>query len=198
MRLYFGPIKIEGGQHLPLDGPYVLAIKHFSRWDPMVVSLISRQPFRYMTNDNQFSGVQGWFLRHLGAYPVSLSQPQRSSLKHTIELLHQGQRVAIFPEGGIVRDQVLRTLKPGLARLIMTAERSAPSPKPIPIIPVALHYWPAAQRGAMITVKICPALTSQSAQAGTEKEQSHQLTRHLESVLRAALESLRHHSPQAF
>jgi 1-acyl-sn-glycerol-3-phosphate acyltransferase len=190
-RTFFGPLTVLGQENLPLDGPAVLAIKHYSRWDPLVIAQLQSKAIRFMTNANQFSGIQGWLLQRLGAFPIDLARPQKSSIRHTIELLHQGEIVGIFPEGGIVRDQPLRSLKPGVARLILQAELSAPQPLAIPITPIAIRYVPEAQRGAAVWIDISPAFSSQEFDASSDKDRAVQMTQHLETVLRDRLQFLR-------
>ncbi len=150
---------------------------------------------RFMTNANQFSGLQGWLLMRLGAFAIDLARPQKSSIKHMIDLLHEGEVVGIFPEGGIVRDEPLRSLKPGLARLILQAESSAV--QPIPIIPIALHYVPEAKLGASVWVDISPPFTSQQFSGESDKQKAAQITEHLETVLRGRLAQLRQQHPQS-
>jgi 1-acyl-sn-glycerol-3-phosphate acyltransferase len=195
LKRFFKEIHFQGLHHLPAQGPYVLAVKHFSRWDPLVVALITREPHRFMTNANQFSGVQGWLILRLGAFAIDLDRPQLSSLRHTIVLLRQGQRVVIFPEGGIVRDQILRPLKPGLARLVLQAENSPDLQHPIPILPVALHYEPTAQRGATVHVEIGAPLPRPTAAHLNEKERAEKLTEILETTLRSQIETLQKSFP---
>jgi 1-acyl-sn-glycerol-3-phosphate acyltransferase len=142
---------------LPVNGPLVLAPKHFSRWDPLVLGVLSLEPFWFMTNANQFVGVQGWFLRRLGAFPVDLNRPKLASFRLTIALLQAGKKLMLFPEGGIVRDQPVRSLKPGLARLVMQAEANLPSVA-IPVVPIALHYSPGAVWRSDVTIQIAPPL----------------------------------------
>jgi 1-acyl-sn-glycerol-3-phosphate acyltransferase len=196
--VFFKSILVQGQAHLPAQGPAVLAIKHYSRWDPLVIAQLQPDAVRFMTNANQFSGLQGWFLMRLGAFAIDLARPQKSSIKHMIELLHQDEIVGIFPEGGIVRDKPLRSLKPGLARLILQAESSAEQPRAIPIIPIALHYAPEAQFGASVCVDISPPFTSQkfSVSGASDKQKAAQITEHLEAVLRDRLAHLRRQSAQ--
>jgi 1-acyl-sn-glycerol-3-phosphate acyltransferase len=189
-RTFFGPLIVQGREHLPLHGPAVLAIKHYSRWDPLVIAQLQPKAIRFMSNANQFSGIQGWVIRRCGSFPIDLARPQKSSIKHMIELLHQGEMVGIFPEGGIVRDQPLRSLKPGTARLILQAESSAPQPIAIPITPIAIRYVPEAQWGAAVYVDISPAFSSQDFEATSDKERAVQMTQHLERVLRDRLQYL--------
>lgn len=191
IRLYFGPITITGREHLPNQGPLVLAPKHFSRWDPLILWLLSRQPLKFMTNANQFSGAQGWLIRRLGAFPVEIARPQFASLRYTVELLHTRTKLVIFPEGGIARDQPLRPLKPGLARLVLQAEATAPCPLRVPIIPIALRYEPGAQFGAKVFVHICPPLSSEDYPHQDDKETAQALTQGLQTSLLAGLAATR-------
>lgn len=189
-RTFFGSLTVQGREHLPVNGPAVLAIKHYSRWDPLVIAQLQTNAIRFMTNANQFSGIQGWLLRRLGSFPIDLARPQKSSIKHTIELLHQGEILGIFPEGGIVRDRPLRSLKPGTARLILQAESTAAQPLAIPITPIALRYEPEAQRGAAVYVDISPAFSSRDFEASSDKDRAAQMTQHLEKILRDRLQVL--------
>jgi 1-acyl-sn-glycerol-3-phosphate acyltransferase len=170
LHLYFSSIVVVGREYLPDRGPLVIAAKHFSRWDPLVLSLLSTEPLRFMTNANQFAGPQGWMIERLGAFPVNLSRPSVSSLRRAIDLIHAGRKLVIFPEGGIVRDQPLRSFKPGLARLVLQAEATAPEKMEIPIVPIALRYEPDAKLRSKVTLHISPPLyTSQYQQEGGEQ-----------------------------
>ncbi len=190
-RLYFGQIVIQGTENLPIKGPVVLAAKHFSRWDPPIVALLSHhEPLRFMTNANQFSGFQGWVIRRMGAFPVDLDKPQLSSLRHTVQLLQAGHKLVLFPEGGIVRDRPLRDLKPGLARLVLQAEATAPQPAQIPIVPIAIHYQPTAKFRARVIVQVCPPLYSQDFQQAHPKQTAQALTAGLQASLLKGLAAI--------
>lgn len=188
LTFYFGQIQIKGREHLPKQGPVVFASKHFSRWDPLLLALLSTQPLRFMTNANQFTGLQGWLIHRLGAFPVDLAHPQLSSLRHTIELLHTGNRLLIFPEGSIVRDQALRPLKPGLTRLVLQAEATA-STLTIPIVPIALRYKSGAYPGASVLIHISPPLYTKVYQQENDKQTAQVLTQALEPALIKGLEA---------
>lgn len=191
VRLYFNKLAIAGAEHIPPTGPVVLAAKHFSRWDPLVLATLSHEPLRFMTNANQFAGVQGWFIERLGAFPVDLAKPQLASLRHTVELLQQGQRLMLFPEGGIVRDLPLRDLKPGLARLVLQAESTAPKPLQIPIVPIAIRYLPAATWRSQVSIDVGAPLYSHNYQQSTEKQTAQALTQALQAALLEGLAALR-------
>ncbi len=189
LSLYFSQIIIQGFEHLPVNGPVVLAPKHYSRWDPVVLALLSVEPLWFMTNANQFSGIQGWFIRQLGAFPVDLARPQLSSFKYAIDLLKAQKKLVLFPEGGIVRDQPVRSLKSGFSRLVLQAE-SASGERGIPVIPIALHYNPAPVFRATVTIHISPPLYSANYRQDNEKQTAQALTQALQEALLEGMKEL--------
>ena len=189
LSLYFGQIIIQGAENLPESGPVILAPKHFSRWDPVVISLLSTQPLRFMTNANQFEGFQGWLIRKLGAFPIDLEHPTVSTMRCAIALLQAGKKLVMFPEGGIVQDQPLRSLKPGLARLVLQAEAKLPEAVSIPIVPIALRYDPTPNLCATIFITIGSPLYSQDYRQEHDKQTAIALTQALEDALLRGLES---------
>ena len=189
LSLYFSQIIIQGFEHLPVNGPVMLAPKHYSRWDPVVLALLSVEPLWYMTNANQFGGVQGWIIRRLGAFPVDLARPQVSSFRSAIAVLTAGKKLMLFPEGGIVRDQPLRPLKSGFARLVLQAE-SALGDGSIPIVPIAIGYQPNAVWRAKVIIHILPPLCSKDVWQGNEKQTAISLTQAVQESLLAGLREI--------
>ena len=190
LSLYFGQIIFQGYENLPESGPIVLAPKHFSRWDPLVISLLSTEPLRFMTNANQFEGFQGWFIERLGAFPVDLNHPTVSTMRCAIELLQAGKKLVMFPEGGIVRDQPLRPLKTGLARLVLQAEAKIPEAVAIPIVPIAIRYDPGAYLCANILINISSPLYSHDYRQENDKQTAIALTQALQNALLRGLENI--------
>ncbi len=183
LSLFFGSIVIRGVKHLPTQGPVVLAPKHYSRWDPFVLALLSVEPLWFMTNANQFAGIQGWFLQRLGAFPVDVEHPKIASFRYAIELLQAHKKLMLFPEGGIVRDQPLRSLKPGLARLVLQTEAVIPEPISIPIVPIAIHYRPTPTWRSHITITIRPPLYTTNYRQSGDKQTAQAITTALEASL---------------
>ena len=188
VHLYFSEIVIQGQEYLPESGSVVFAPKHFSRWDPLLIGLLSKEPLHFMTNANQFEGFQGWLIQRLGAFPIDLNHPKISSFRCAIELLQDGKKLVLFPEGGIVRDQPLRPLKTGLARLVLQAEAQAPEELKIPIIAIALRYDPGAYPRARVFIHISPPLYTQEYRKENDKQTALALTQALQSALLQGLE----------
>ncbi|MGF1567485.1 MAG: lysophospholipid acyltransferase family protein [Nodosilinea sp.] len=141
---YFGPIQIIGQAYLPETGPVILAPTHRARWDSIVLPLAAGRPatgrdLRYMVTADEVRGIQGWFIRHLGGFPVNVRRPTIASLRYGIDLLRQGEMLVIYPEGGICRQDEVQRLKPGLARLAVQAE-AAQAGLNVQVLPVDIFY----------------------------------------------------------
>ena len=88
-----------------------------------------------MVTTTEMRGLQGWFLKRLGCFPVDQQRPSMTTLRLAIDLLAAGQQVVVFPEGRIQRrDQPIK-LHLGLVRLAQLAQRRGVS---VPVIPVGL------------------------------------------------------------
>jgi 1-acyl-sn-glycerol-3-phosphate acyltransferase len=141
---YFGPITITGQHHIPVSGPVILAPTHRARWDSIILPLAAGRTatgrdLRFMVTADEVRGLQGWFIRRLGGFPVNVQRPTIASLRHGIDLLLEGAMLVIYPEGNIFRDDTVRRLKPGLARLAVQAEANSPD-LGVQILPIDIYY----------------------------------------------------------
>ncbi|MEB3292008.1 MAG: 1-acyl-sn-glycerol-3-phosphate acyltransferase [Synechococcales bacterium] len=190
---YFGKIQVIGQENLPKTGSVILAPTHRSRWDAIMVPYaagyqVTGRHLRFMVTQDEMRGLQGWFIRRLGGFPVDTRRPSVASLRHGIELLHQGEMVVIFPEGGGLLDNrrcLLNRLHPGLARLAIQAVTSQPS-NPVQVVPIAIDYerfninW-----GCPVTIRIGEAMSVSSYITGNSKKDAKRLTEDLGSRLRS-------------
>jgi 1-acyl-sn-glycerol-3-phosphate acyltransferase len=141
---YFWQIKVLGQEHLPRTGATILAPTHRSRWDSMLIPYIAGpyalgRNVRFMTSANEMKGLQGWFVRRLGGFPVDTDTPSLSSFRYAIELINQGELMTIYPEGGIRNDGTLHPLKKGLSRIALQAQAGNPE-QAIKIVPISIRY----------------------------------------------------------
>ncbi|MBR8831367.1 MAG: hypothetical protein N5P05_002074 [Chroococcopsis gigantea SAG 12.99] len=141
---YFDEVNVTGRENIPLEGPVIVAPLHRSRWDALVIPyavgrLITGRDLRFMVSANEMKGLQGWFVKRMGGFPVNTDHPGLSSVAYSIDLLSQGEMVVIFPEGGIFRDESVHPLKPGVARIALEVETLHPDSE-IKILPVSVWY----------------------------------------------------------
>ncbi|CAA9537528.1 MAG: 1-acyl-sn-glycerol-3-phosphate acyltransferase [uncultured Solirubrobacteraceae bacterium] len=129
-RLYFRLGRI-GREHLPADGPLLLAANHRSFLDPFVIGAMLKRPVYYVAKKELFHNrLQGWFLNALGAVPVDRGASDQEMLTTARTILDRGDVVLIFPEGTRVRPGGLGTPKRGIGRLAL--ESGAP------VVPIAV------------------------------------------------------------
>jgi 1-acyl-sn-glycerol-3-phosphate acyltransferase len=186
---YFKRIEVIGQDNLPKTGPVILAPTHRTRWDSLVVGCVAGRwatgrDLRFMVTSDEVKGLQGWFIRRLGGFPVNPRQPAIASLRHGVEILHNQQALVIFPEGGIFRDNSVHMLKPGLARLALQAEASKPG-LGVKVVPLTLNYSEAfVRRGSKVIVNIGKPLYVSDYHQGTTKQSAQKLTTDLEDTLK--------------
>lgn len=204
---YFGHIEVTGREHLPTEGPIILAPTHRSRWDAFMVPYaaghdITGRHLRFMVSANEVTGLQGFFIRRFGGFPVDTEHPAISSLRHGVELLRSGEILVIFPDGNIYRDSGIQPLKPGLARMALQAEVGAgsvdsshnhtdisaktPSTKlGTKIVPMTIKYsQPVPQWGCDVQIRIGSPLQVADYCTTSVKKSAQRLTSDLETALK--------------
>ncbi|MFI5458504.1 MAG: lysophospholipid acyltransferase family protein [Isosphaerales bacterium] len=140
MPLYFR-IVIRHSERLPRDGPVILAPIHRSKWDSLMLSYLTGGPLRYLAAHFEFTAVQGWFMRRLGAFPINTEWPVPGPLRHALDLVTAGLPLVVFPEGTIFyyRPGEVHPLKLGAAWLALAAQRRLAG-RPVRIVPIRLNY----------------------------------------------------------
>ena len=130
LRLWFR-IRVTGMEHVPRDGPAILAPNHKSFLDPLFVGLVVRRPVRYMAKVEMFRGRLAGLLLRLGAFPVRRGEADADAVDTACAILREGGLVVVFPEGTRVDERdALGSPHHGAGRLAL--ETGAP------IVPVAI------------------------------------------------------------
>ncbi|PZO11157.1 MAG: 1-acyl-sn-glycerol-3-phosphate acyltransferase [Leptolyngbya foveolarum] len=182
---YFSHIEITGQDNIPETGPVILAPTHQARWDSLLVGLLGKQAGRYlrfMVTADECLGIQGWFIRRLGGFPVHVRRPSVKTLRHGVQLLQEKEMMVIYPEGNIYKDGI-HSLKPGLARIALRAERSRPN-LDVKIVPISLEYSePCPKWRGTAKVAIGKPICVSNYKAGEPKVRSRELTKDLQLAL---------------
>ena len=191
---YFGKIEVTGQENLPKNGPVILAPTHRDRWDSFMVPIaagrdITGRDLRFMVTSDEMKGLQGWFIRRLGGFPVDIKHPGIGSIRHAIELLQARETLVIFPEGGYLsenRKYPINKLQPGLARIALQAESSQPG-LGVKIVPINIDYSSSfATLGCNVRIRIGSPLQVADYYTKTEsvKRSAARLTADLQEALR--------------
>ncbi len=139
LRLYFRTRRI-GHEHVPSEGPVIVASNHRSFLDPFIVAICIRRPVYFVAKRELFEKrLQGWLLNALGAFPVRRGESDEEMMETATAILRRGDVVVIFPEGTRIRTGSLATPRRGVGRLAL--ETGAP------VVPVAITGTEHARRG---------------------------------------------------
>ena len=81
LQLWFRP-RITGRQHLPTDGPIILAPSHRSFADFGFTAFLTERKIFFMAKDDLWRNPRfGTFLTNLGVFPVHREAPDRESMR---------------------------------------------------------------------------------------------------------------------
>src|SRR3954469_16102226 len=137
--LYFRLSRI-GREHIPQEGPVILAANHRSFLDPFVIGCMVNRPCYFVAKKELFANrFQAWILNSLGAFPIDRGNADGDAMSTARAILERGDCVVIFPEGTRIRPGGLGRPKRGVGRLAL--ETGAP------IVPVAVIGTETIRRG---------------------------------------------------
>ena len=130
-----------GRDHIPAEGPVILAANHRSFLDPFVIACMAKRPMYYVAKKEifDFHPALAWILSALGAFPVDRGAGDQDMIETAKEILARGDIVLIFPEGTRTRPGSLGKPKRGVGRLALETG--------VPVVPVAVIGTEAVRRG---------------------------------------------------
>ena len=130
--------EVEGLEHVPEEGPAIIASNHLSFSDSIFMPLVVSRRVTFLAKSEYFTGkgIKGrttaTLFRALGQVPVDRSggKAGEEALTTGLEILDQGELLAIYPEGTRSPDGRLYRGRTGIARLALESG--------VPVIPVAM------------------------------------------------------------
>jgi 1-acyl-sn-glycerol-3-phosphate acyltransferase len=133
-RLLFGA-RIEGVEHVPRTGAFVVVANHCSNLDPPIIgwatgNQVGRVVHFMAKIEMSRWPIVGWLARQSGVYFVRRGEGDRAAQRFSLEALAAGRPIAMFPEGTRSRDGHLKPGKSGAAFLAMRSGA--------PLLPVAI------------------------------------------------------------
>jgi 1-acyl-sn-glycerol-3-phosphate acyltransferase len=157
--------RFEGLEHIPSEGPVLVACNHLSYFDPLAHGYMlvkaGRRP-RYLAKKELFGNlVMRSLLRGTKQIPVDRGSGSAAPVEAAQEALRRGEVVLVYPEATITDHPDFSPMrgKTGIARLTLGAE--------VPVLPMAVwgsqYVWrrPSRRRftfGRPIWVKAGPPL----------------------------------------
>jgi 1-acyl-sn-glycerol-3-phosphate acyltransferase len=127
----FARVSVEGLEHLPERGGFLVLPNHQSALDPVVVQSYCPRRLHAMTKSTQFrSGFFRWILPRLASFPVRRYRIDPQSVRVVLGRLEEGEGVCIYPEGERSWDGTLQSFRQGTMRLMLAAG--------VPVIPCGI------------------------------------------------------------
>ncbi|WP_371664864.1 lysophospholipid acyltransferase family protein [Streptomyces sp. NBC_00280] len=137
MRLMFRT-RVEGVEHIPGEGPVILAGNHLTFIDSMILPLVCDRQAMFIGKDEYVTGkglkgrLMAWFFTGVGMIPVDRDGAHGgvAALMTGRRVLEEGRVFGIYPEGTRSPDGRLYRGRTGIARLtLMTGA---------PVVPFAM------------------------------------------------------------
>jgi 1-acyl-sn-glycerol-3-phosphate acyltransferase len=168
IKLVFGPvlrrcyrIHVEGLDHVPSEGPAILAGNHLAVCDSVFLPLVLRRRVTFVAKAEYFEKRKtAWFFRAVGQIPVKRGGGPASqrALDAALEVLEGGGLFGIYPEGTRSPDGRLHRGHTGVARLALRSRA--------PVVAVAMigtrDAQPIGRRvprlGSPVTIRISPPM----------------------------------------
>lgn len=120
------PIRVKGTQHLPA-GTCIAVANHASYLDGIVLTAALPGRYTFVVQDGAASWpVVGLIIRRMGVSFINRSSPREGSLqtRALMRRLHQGESLAVFPEGTFKRGPGLLNFRDGA--FLMAARTRTP------------------------------------------------------------------------
>jgi 1-acyl-sn-glycerol-3-phosphate acyltransferase len=121
-----------GSDHVPPEGPVIVAPNHFSFLDHFFVAVFLRRCVRFMAKSQLYTRPMQFVYYHGGVFPVRRGHRDEEAFITAEKILDQGGLVAIYPEAGRSRTgKLAEHAKPGVGRLALDSGA--------PVVPAAIH-----------------------------------------------------------
>jgi len=123
---------VRGVEHVPKEGPVILAGNHVSFLDSIFMPLVLDRKVTFLAKSEYFTGkgLRGWAMRLFfagaGQLPIDRAggKASEASLNTGLQVLAQGDQLGIYPEGTRSPDGKLYRGRTGIARMVL--ESGAP------------------------------------------------------------------------
>ena len=129
-------LRVSGLEHVPEDGPVLIAANHITYVDGLILSAAISRPVRFVMY-YKFSElpIVGRILRRARVIPIASRKESaailREALDQIAEALEEGEVVCIFPEGTLTDDGEMREFRRGIERIVART--------PVPVVPLGLQ-----------------------------------------------------------
>lgn len=126
-------LRVEGLEHLPSAGPYIVAANHHNYLDGVVLGVALPRPIAFLVMPRVWRATPLHPLLHrrIGSIPLTLEGADVGALRAALRALEDGRVVGIFPEGPFSVRGRLEAGRPGVGLLALRAG--------VPVVPAGIR-----------------------------------------------------------
>jgi 1-acyl-sn-glycerol-3-phosphate acyltransferase len=92
-------LRIRGLEHLPHNGPALVAGNHTGFLDGPIVFIMLPRPSMFLVKSELYDGPFRRVLQFAQQIPIRRGAPHREALRRALDVLHGGGVLGVFPEG---------------------------------------------------------------------------------------------------
>ncbi|MDN5727642.1 MAG: 1-acyl-sn-glycerol-3-phosphate acyltransferase [Propionibacteriales bacterium] len=92
-------VRLHGAEHVPTDGPVLVACNHLAVLDGLLAIALSPRPTYALAKQELFTGSLGRLLEATGQIPVQRRTVDKRAVRRCLQVLTSGGALAVFPEG---------------------------------------------------------------------------------------------------
>ena len=165
--------EVRGAEHLPKDGSFLVAAKHYSTYETFKIHLLFRDPAIILKKELAMIPIWGWLALTAGMIAIDRSTGD-SAMKSIVEganrLKREGRPIVIFPQGTRVSLDDKPERKPYKFGILRMQDATG-----LPIIPMATNsgvFWPRRSffiKPGKVIFEFFPAI-----EKGGDMKESHQ------------------------
>lgn len=152
------PVKVQGAEHIPAQGPAVIVANHACYVDFLYVGASSTRRLRFTATAEAWRRRPSrWFLKRLQAIPLHRYRCDIRAVQQMLGYLADGEIVVMFPEGERCPLGELQPLLPGAVELLARLD--------CPVIPAGISgaynvgpRWADRLRRRPVTIRYGPAV----------------------------------------
>lgn len=151
--------RVEGREHVPQQGSYIVAAKHQSAWETLKLHLLFNDPAIVLKKELLNIPIWGLYARRAKLIPIDRSAGRKAAegmLAAARQAVAEGRPIVIFPQGTRVAPGAWKDYKAGVGILYEALG--------VPLVPLAMNsgmFWGRqayTKRAGCITLRFLPAI----------------------------------------
>ncbi len=191
LRLYFRRTIVYGLEHIPEDGPLIVASNHPSAFmEASILGTVIRRPLHFLVRGDMFNPKFQWLFNWTNQIPIFRQKDgignlrkNASSFELTYKKLADGEAVLIFPEAKTILEKKMRPIQRGTAHLAFGTIPFLKAEDQLNVLPVGVNFIDPRIPGTDVVVRFGPAFVTEHATRDDRKAIDH-FTGQLEEAMR--------------